>query len=161
SESDRAAIMPSTNTNRQQPRRQRLSGHQLTSRVSLGLKRVLTTIAEPTVPSFDDSLRGGEVYVLYGGVILYLLAVQGFEQRALHRADRFQMARILLLVALIPVAGRLSAFGALALLVMVTIAVIIAQSIRTRQLRKRVRTSRLKEQRELEAEETQWRRRHQ
>ncbi|MEV5765242.1 low temperature requirement protein A [Micromonospora sp. NPDC052213] len=127
---------------------------------ALGLKRVLTNIAEPTVPSFEDALSGAEVYVLYGGVILYLLGVQGFERRAVRRSDWFQVARIVLLTALIPVADRLSAIAALTLLVLVATALIVAQSIRTRQLRRRVRTSRLAEQRELEAEETTWRRRH-
>jgi low temperature requirement protein LtrA len=127
---------------------------------ALGLKRALKAIAQPTGSTVETSISGFDVSVLYGGVILYLLAVQVFELRARHKSDWFQVARILLLAALIPVARQLPAFGALALLVLVTIAVTVTQLARTRPLRRRVRSLRLAEEQALEAEETQWRRRH-
>ncbi|HEX5596619.1 MAG TPA: low temperature requirement protein A [Micromonosporaceae bacterium] len=127
---------------------------------STGLNRVLTNIADPVVPSTRDSLGGIDLYVLYGGVILYLLALLGFQFRTVGRVDGFQLAAMLLLAALIPVADRLSAFGSLALLVLVAVGLVIVMSVWARQPRAKLRREKLEEQRALEAEETEWRRRH-
>lgn len=127
---------------------------------SLGLKRTLAEIADPAGPSSQDSLDGIDLYVLYGGVILYTLALLGVQLRTVRRAGWFKITLVVLLAALIPVAERLPALAALALLVLVAVGLVVMQTCCVKHPRQQLRRSALEEQQALEAEETEWRRRH-
>lgn len=100
---------------------------------ALGLNRTLTLLADLTVPSTRDRLGTVDLAVLYGGVIVYLLALLGFQLRTVGRAGVLQIVTVGLLAALIPVAYRLPAFTALALLVAVVIGFVVALSIQDRR----------------------------
>ncbi|MEU5939630.1 low temperature requirement protein A [Micromonospora sp. NPDC047548] len=126
---------------------------------SLGLKHVLALIADPTVPWDRDLLGGIDLAVLYGGVLLFLLAVLGLQIRTVHQFRWFQIGALLVLAALIPVAGQLSAFGALVLLAVAVVGAATVDSLRNRQPRQRLRRAKLEEERALEVRETEWRRR--
>lgn len=121
--------------------------------LALGLKRVLGMVAERP----DVSLASSELYVLSGGLIIYILAHLGFQLRTIHRADPIHIVAAVLVAAWIPLAWRMPAFAALALL---AVAVVALQSLHLfyfRHVRRKVRTEVLEETRALEAEERRWR----
>lgn len=126
---------------------------------SLGLEESLGLIDDPAVPA-GNSLPTIDVYVLYGGVILYALGLLGFQARARHRLDWFRVNTALLLAVLIPVADRLPATAALVLLLVVVVGGVVLYNLRRRQPRRQLRRAHLAEERALEQEETEWRRRH-
>jgi low temperature requirement protein LtrA len=125
---------------------------------ALGVKRLLTAVIRE--PASGAALDGLAPLVLYGGVVLFLLALVAVELRVLRRLDRVLLvAAGVLAVAVVP-AYRLPALAALALLAALVVAVVLIQLRATRELRRRVRESALKEQAALEAEANQWRREH-
>jgi low temperature requirement protein LtrA len=128
---------------------------------ALGLKRVHAELADPMVPSTRDSLGEIDTTVLYGGVILYFLALLGFQLRIGRPVDRVQLASTLLPAALIPVAGLLPAVAALGVLVLLTGGLLLVHRSRVNRPREQLRRAAIEERRALEAEETRWRREHQ
>jgi len=124
---------------------------------SHGLKRLLDELVDPGA---RHEFHGLDLYVLYGGVILYSFTLWVFRLRTLRRTDWFPMAGIVLVAALIPVARLLPALAVLALLALVTVILELAQTFRVRHFRRHVRWQQLEEQRALEAEQAEWRRRH-
>jgi low temperature requirement protein LtrA len=126
---------------------------------SLGLKKVLADIADPSTLSLGDTLHGVQRYVLSGGVALYLLALAGFQARTIGGVDRFGLVTIMLIAVQIPIDGLVPELLALALLALVTIGQIAVGAIRARGHRRQLRQRNLAEQRALEAGEIEWRRR--
>ncbi|SCL61338.1 Low temperature requirement protein LtrA [Micromonospora peucetia] len=127
---------------------------------ALGLKRVLAEIGDPTGVGLHERIDVLDAAVLYGGVALYLLAVLGFQFRTVHRVNRLQVLALVVLIALIPVGTALPSFGALTLLVVVIVLVAIIDTVRYRHKRQELRQEKFHEERELEAGETEWRRRY-
>lgn len=123
---------------------------------SLGLKRLLAGVADPAAP-ITLPLRGIDLYVLYGGALLYFLAVLAFQLRTERWTDWFQVTARILPVALIPVAERIPGIAALAVLALVTIGPIAVDRYRTRGRREALRSSALAEERGMEEVETRWR----
>lgn len=124
--------------------------------LALGLKRVLAVIAEDSAGGLDIPHRR----LLYGGIALYLLALLAFQLRTLRVLDRYQPIPIALLLVLGFVPWRPPAFLDLALLAVLMAGMLILQAVRSRQRRQRLRRLKLEEQRALEAEETELRRRN-
>lgn len=126
---------------------------------ALGLKRALTVIADHG----HQPLGTIDRYVLYGGVLLYLLALLGFQIRTVRPRGRFHwgpLVPLVLLVLLILLPHRLPAVPGLLLLTLLIVSMLLVQGVRSRGPRRWLRRMRLAEQRELEAEETEYRRRH-
>lgn len=113
--------------------------------LSVGLKQVLATIAAPPTGRHDEMLGDAERYALYGGTILYALAVLAFQVRTVRRLSWFSVVVVLVLGALVPLADRLPALAALALLTTAIVAAATLQSLRTRQRRQRLRRLRLRD----------------
>jgi low temperature requirement protein LtrA len=126
----------------------------------LGLKKALADVGDPLVPSVGDTLHGVEGYVLSGGVTLYLLGLTAFRWRTVGGFDRFALVAIALVAIQIPIGAHIPEFQALALLALVTIGQIVVAAIRGRHPRRALRGRKLAERQALEAEETEWRRRH-
>lgn len=122
---------------------------------SLGLKQTLGDIADPAMPE-TRPLHNIEVLALYGGTLTYGMALLAFQLRTHQGTDWFQVTIRLVLLGLIPVALRIPATAALALLVVVTIGPIMINHVRGRNRRERLRTSALAEERAIETTETQW-----
>ncbi|SCF41774.1 low temperature requirement protein A [Micromonospora mirobrigensis] len=127
---------------------------------ALGLKRLLSGVLDAPHPAAEEDLDTLELLVLYGGVILILLALTAIQLRALRRLDRVLLTGAVLLTALLPVAAALPALLALLLLNGAVVAVVLIQLPATRDLRQGVRATALDEQAALEAEANQWRGRH-
>ncbi|MDG4782282.1 low temperature requirement protein A [Micromonospora sp. WMMD961] len=127
---------------------------------SLGLKRLLVDISSPTVPAGRDTLGPADLYVLYGGVALYLLASVAVTLRTFRRVRFPKVAAAALVIVLAPAADRVQALVALALLTAITLTLVALELANGREARLRVHASEDGEQEALEAEASRWRQRH-
>ncbi|MCM6772673.1 low temperature requirement protein A [Nocardia sp. CDC159] len=107
--------------------------------LSLGLKKVLNYVGGGAGHTLRDQLHGIPLFALYGGVVVYLIALVGFR----HYATRVVLwPRVLtagLLIALIPAASRLPAMAALGLLFAVLAVLIGWEVVRYARPREEIR----------------------
>ncbi|MEU1845363.1 low temperature requirement protein A [Micromonospora sediminicola] len=124
---------------------------------ALSLERLLGILLHAAHPTGEE--RPGQLHplLLYGGVILFALALVAIELRALRRLDRVLLGAALVLAALVPVAYQVPELAALALLAGVTLGVVTVQLRVTRALRREVRRVALDEQTRMETELNRWR----
>jgi low temperature requirement protein LtrA len=108
----------------------------------------------------DRPLPGMSLYLLYGGVILYLLGHLGFQLRALGTVSWTRAVTIVALAALMPVGHRLPALAAMALLTGINLALAIAELIIGAESRRALHSALKEETLSHEARETAWRRRY-
>ncbi|MBQ1016849.1 low temperature requirement protein A [Micromonospora sp. D93] len=127
---------------------------------SLGLKRLLADISAPTVPAGRDTLGSAALYVLYGGVALYLAASIAVTLRTFRRVRPPKVTAVALVIILAPAADRLPALAALALLTAITLTLVGLELRSGREVRQRVHALEDGEQEALEAEASRWRQRH-
>jgi low temperature requirement protein LtrA len=123
---------------------------------SLGLKHLLGAVADPDTPD-SRPLPDIDVFLLYGGVFVYLAALLGFQLRTDHWTDWFQIAARLVLIVLAPIAVLLPGLAALALLALSLGVTTVVNHIRLAGRRAQLRGSTLEEERGVEAAETWWR----
>ncbi|WP_157756759.1 low temperature requirement protein A [Plantactinospora sp. KBS50] len=128
--------------------------------LSVGLKQTMAHLIVQTSEQGQTMLEPARLPVLYGGVLIYLLALLGFHLRTIGSVALGCALPIPLIGALLPFAHRLPAFAGLALLTTITILGIAVDAVRARGWRRGMRRRRLAEQRALEAEESRWRREH-
>ncbi|RLP86506.1 low temperature requirement protein A [Micromonospora sp. BL4] len=95
--------------------------------LALGFKKVLAYVGDGTEHELSAPLHGLGLLALYGGVILYLLGHLGFRLRNMRSVNWPRVATVLLLVALLPVAGHLPALAALGLLAAVCVGMVVAE----------------------------------
>ncbi|WP_244295441.1 low temperature requirement protein A [Micromonospora orduensis] len=127
---------------------------------SLGLKRLLLNISSPNVPAGRDTLGPADIYVLYGGVALYLVASIAVTLRTFRRIRPPKVAAAVLVIVLAPAANQVPALAALALLTVITLTLVALELHTGRAVRLRVHASEDGEQEALEAEASRWRQRH-
>ncbi|MGN9811718.1 low temperature requirement protein A [Micromonospora sp. BQ11] len=127
--------------------------------VALGLKRLLTGVITSPARAARESLGGLDLLVLYGGVVVFLLTLVAIELRTFRRLDRLSLGTGGLLAGAAPLAYRLPALTALALLTGVIGVLVLARLRTKRDMRSRVRETAQREQAALEEEANQWRRR--
>jgi low temperature requirement protein LtrA len=120
---------------------------------ALGLKHVLAAIADPHTPN-SRPLPDVDVYLLYGGALLYLAALVGFQLRVERRIDWFQVGGRLLMTALIPLALVLPGIAALGLLALTHTLATAVNHVRVANRRQHLRGAALEEERAVEAAET-------
>lgn len=123
---------------------------------SLGLKHVLAAVADPNTPN-SRPLPAVDVYLLYGGVLLYLVALVGFQLRVERSTDWFQVAGRLAMAALIPAALVLPGIAALGLLAVAHTLAVGINHVRLAGKRQQLRGEALEEERAVEAAETRTR----
>jgi low temperature requirement protein LtrA len=107
--------------------------------LALGLKEVQAFVGGVDGHSLSDALPALPLAAMYGGVALFLLAHVAFTYRAERLVKVQRVAVALALLAVIPIAARLSALGALALLTAIMVAMIAAESVRFSEARERIR----------------------
>ncbi|MGK5672232.1 low temperature requirement protein A [Micromonospora sp. URMC 106] len=127
---------------------------------ALGLKGLIYEGADPTTPSWGVPLPGFDLLALYGGVALYLVTLILLGRRVLGAPRWPSAAGVALLVALVPIAGRLPELVALAVLAVAIVAAVAAQTAVDTPRRRHVRQVALEEQVASEAEQTRWRGQH-
>lgn len=127
---------------------------------ALGLKGLIYEKADPSTPAWGVTLPGIDLLALHGGVALYLLALIVLGRRMLGAARWPTVGGVLLLVALVPVAGRLPELVALAVLAAAAVAIVGVQTVVDAPRRRQVRQVALEEQIAAEAEQTRWRGHH-
>lgn len=107
--------------------------------LSLGLKKVLNYLGGAQGHTLHDALHGIPMFALYGGVMLYLLALVGFKQYATGQVSWARVATAVVLAALLPLATQLPAMAALALLCAVLTALTVWELVRFAQPREEIR----------------------
>ncbi len=110
--------------------------------LSLGLKKVLELIggtAGAAGHTLRDELHGIPLYALYGGVVLYLIALVGFRHYATKVALWPRIAAAVVLIALIPLAAVVPAIVALGILCAALGILIAWETLRYAQPRDAVR----------------------
>jgi low temperature requirement protein LtrA len=100
---------------------------------SLGLKKMLDLLESEH--SMGVPLDGVSLGALYVGVIIYLLGQAGFQLRIMRWVSRPRAVAAVLLTALIPLAGRVSAFLAFGMLAAVTVGLITVEAVRFKAIR--------------------------
>jgi low temperature requirement protein LtrA len=123
---------------------------------SLGLNHALAAIANPRTPN-SRPLPDVDVYLLYGGALLYLVALMAFQLRVERFTDWFQVGGRLAMAALIPAALVLPGIAALALLAVSHTLALAINHVRLAGWRQHVRGEALEEERLAEAAETRTR----
>ncbi|MCX4388478.1 low temperature requirement protein A [Micromonospora peucetia] len=127
---------------------------------ALGLKGQIYEAGNPATPLWGVPLPGFHLLALYGGVALYLLTLITLGSRTLGAARWPSIVGVVLLVALVPVAGQLPELAALAVLAVAAVLVVAAQTVVDAPRRRQVRQVALEEQLASEAEQTRWRGHH-
>ncbi|HEX7186958.1 MAG TPA: low temperature requirement protein A [Actinomycetes bacterium] len=92
--------------------------------LALGMKKVLTYVADPGHHPLSESLPWVPVVALYGGAVLYLVALSALRRRNVGGWNRQRLVVSAALLALLPVAAALPALAALALLAAVLVGLI-------------------------------------
>ncbi|WJK33666.1 low temperature requirement protein A [Solwaraspora sp. WMMA2065] len=128
--------------------------------LSLGAKQVLAYLASDTGDQERAVLDPVHLWVLYGGVVLYLLALLAFQARTVRSVDPLGALPVLVITALLPMAPFMPPLAALALLSLIAVAAAAVDNLRGGSHRRSLRGSQLAQQQALESEETNWRRRH-
>jgi low temperature requirement protein LtrA len=111
--------------------------------LALGFKKVLSYVGDGAEHDLTDPLHGLGLYALYGGVVLYLLAHLGFRLRSMGSVNWPRAAAVLLLVGLVPLADRLPALAALAMLAVVCVGMVVAETLLFGEARRALREAAL------------------
>ncbi|MEV0299314.1 low temperature requirement protein A [Nocardia sp. NPDC050710] len=109
--------------------------------LSLGMKKVLYYVGDASHHTLSDALYGIPLFALYGGVVLYLIALVGFKHYATGNITVPRVVAAVALLALIPLACALPALAALTLLCAVLAAMIVWETTRYAQPREEIRHS--------------------
>jgi len=107
--------------------------------LSLGLKKVLNYVGGAAGHSLRDELHGIPLFALYGGVIVYLIALVGFRHYATGIVLWPRLVSAVVLAALTPLASVLPAVAALGLLCAVLGVLITWETVRYAQPREAIR----------------------
>jgi low temperature requirement protein LtrA len=121
---------------------------------AFGLQRLLGAIIGP------EEIEGLNLVNLYGGVILFMLALVAIEARASGRVDLVLIVAAALLVILGLVSARISAVSGLTVLTIAAVTLVFVQLAARRDVRRRVRGRMQHERTELEAAVNRQRRRY-
>jgi low temperature requirement protein LtrA len=107
--------------------------------LALGLKKVLEYVGDTEHHTLSDPLKGAPLWSMYGGVVLYLLALVAFAFRCYRNLKIFRLVAAAIVLALAPLAATLPALAALGVLAAVMIGLNAAEMIRFAEDRKALR----------------------
>ncbi|MET8651413.1 low temperature requirement protein A [Nocardia aurea] len=107
--------------------------------LSLGLKKVLYYVGDTSDHTLKDALYGIPLFALYGGVVLYLIALVGFKHYATGQITVPRVVAAVALLALIPLACALPALASLTLLCAVLVVLIVWETKRYARPREEIR----------------------
>ncbi|MFE9655548.1 low temperature requirement protein A [Micromonospora sp. NPDC006431] len=123
---------------------------------ALGAEEVVSQITNPHIPNWEPT-RGPGDSLLFGGVILYLCGNMLFQARTLHTLSWTRVGTVGLLAVCIPLAERLPALGALALLTMICVGLVAAEVVIFDEGRRALRQPIFEERMAHEAHEAAYR----
>ncbi|MGW5387490.1 low temperature requirement protein A [Nocardia sp. NPDC003963] len=107
--------------------------------LSLGLKKVLVYVGDESDHTLTDALTGIPLVALYGGVVLFLAGLVGFDRFGAGRTGFLRPVTAVVLCALTPLAAKLPALAALGLLCGVLTLLIAWETVRFAETRDRIR----------------------
>ncbi|MFF0531542.1 low temperature requirement protein A [Nocardia amikacinitolerans] len=107
--------------------------------LSLGMKKVLYYVGDTSEHTLSDALYGIPLFALYGGVVIYLLALVGFKHYATREITVPRVVTAVLLLALTPLACALPALASLAILCAVLLGLILWETVRYARPRDEIR----------------------
>lgn len=107
--------------------------------IALGLKTVLKYVADTGEHELTDALTGVPLVALYVGVAVHLLGHVAFRRRNIGTWNSHRSLAAVVLVVLLPLAWRLPALAALALVAGVLVSLVGYEYLRFRVDRERVR----------------------
>ena len=107
--------------------------------LALGVKKVLEYVAHVDEHDLGDALPWVPVVALYGGAVLYLVALSALRRRNIGGWNRQRLLASAALVGLLPVAVLVPALLALALLAVVLTALVSYEAVRLAPERDRIR----------------------
>jgi len=113
-----------------------LAGVVLTA---LGLKKVLEYVGDTAHHELSDPLAVAALYVLYGGVAIYLLGHLAFKWRTVHAFNPVRFIALGAVVVLAPFAAEFPALLALALVTAVVVAVVVFETVYFAEHRNQIR----------------------
>ncbi|MFG2100618.1 low temperature requirement protein A [Micromonospora echinaurantiaca] len=119
---------------------------------ALGAEEIVHDVANPHVP-LSEPPHGPGVPLLFGGVACYLSANMLFQVRTLHTLSWSRLGTVVLLIAAIPVAGRLPGLAALALLTAICVGLVSVEVVVLADSRRALRDVVFQEKAEHEAHE--------
>ncbi|MFI5484652.1 low temperature requirement protein A [Micromonospora echinaurantiaca] len=119
---------------------------------ALGAEEIVHDVANPHVP-LSEPPHGPGVELLFGGVACYLSANMLFQLRTLHTLSWSRLGTVVLLIAAIPVAGRLPGLAALALLTAICVGLVTVEVVVLADSRRALRDVVFQEKAEHEAHE--------
>ncbi|PWU45517.1 low temperature requirement protein A [Micromonospora sp. S4605] len=119
---------------------------------ALGAEEIVHDVANPHVP-LSEPPHGPGVELLFGGVVCYLSANMLFQLRTLHTLSWSRLGTVVLLIAAIPVAGRLPGLAALALLTAICVGLVTVEVVVMADSRRALRDVVFQEKAEHEAHE--------
>lgn len=107
--------------------------------LALGLKKVITYVGDSAEHELSDPLTGVPLVALFGGVVLYLTAHVAFRLRNVRSVNVQRLVVAGLLLVLVPVAARVPALVALAMLAATLGALIVFETFRYAEARHAIR----------------------
>ncbi|MFI6212660.1 low temperature requirement protein A [Nocardia brasiliensis] len=107
--------------------------------LSLGLKKVLYYVGDASHHTLSDALYGIPLFALYGGVVLYLVALIGAKHYATGAISVPRVLTVVLLLALVPLAAALPALISLTMLCAVLAVLTLFETVRFAQPRDQIR----------------------
>ncbi|HEY9376425.1 MAG TPA: low temperature requirement protein A [Jiangellaceae bacterium] len=110
--------------------------------LALGLKKVLEYVGDTNHHELTEPLTGFGLYALGGGVALYLIGHVGFKWRTQHLVYWPRLIAAAVLVVLTPLLGQVPALAALAVVALVSVSLVVFETIHHGELREQIRHER-------------------
>ena len=107
--------------------------------LALGMKKVLEYVGDSQNHDLSDPLTGVSLFALVGGVAIYLVGHVAFKWRTQHVLYWPRLVAAAVLVALSPLLGQVPALVALAVVALVTVALVVFETIHHAELREQIR----------------------
>ena len=107
--------------------------------LALGMKKVLEYVGDSHDHDLSDPLTGVSLFALVGGVAIYLVGHVAFKWRTQHVLYWPRLVAAAVLVALSPLLGQVPALVALAVVALVTVALVVFETIHHAELREQIR----------------------
>ncbi|MGW6621992.1 low temperature requirement protein A [Nocardia sp. NPDC055002] len=110
--------------------------------LSLGLKKILSTVGHIDYHRLTDPLVGWPLIALLGGTALYLLALVAFKAYAAGSIEKSRVVTALVLIASVPLVEHIPSLATLGALASCLLTMISYETVRHNQRRRRLRQSR-------------------
>jgi low temperature requirement protein LtrA len=107
--------------------------------LALGMKKVLEYVGDTEHHTLSDPLKGMPLWAMYGGVVLYLLAMVAFSYRCYRNLKIFRLITSAVVLALVPLAATMPALATLGMLAVALIGLNVVEMVIFAEDRKALR----------------------